>query len=146
MGVKKHRSWVSLLAFCIGAVLAFSVGFATVIAGASVAVASHQMGNSGADDVAPASPAPEPGTTFTGMITDSHCGARHIRNSHQNAAECARACFRRGASYVLVDGERRYTLVGEENALGKLAGERVSVRGTRQGDAILVNSAAVPVF
>ena len=82
------------------------------------------------------------GTVFTGMVTDSHCGARHMRNSHQTASECARACFRRGASYVLVNGEHRYTLIGGEGSLSKLAGERANVIGTRQGDAILVDSAA----
>ena len=61
-------------------------------------------------------------------------------------AECARACFRHGASYVLVNGDRRYTLVGGESALSKLAGERANVIGTRQGDAILVNSASAAIF
>src|SRR5437879_13611381 len=79
------------------------------------------------------------------MITDSHCGARHLSNSHLGPAECARACVRKGASYVLVDGERRYTLTGGEDILGRLAGERVNVSGTRQGQTILVSSAA-PVF
>ena len=69
-----------------------------------------------------------------------------MRSSHQNAAECARACFRRGASYVLVDGDRRYTLVGGEATLSKLAGARVNIIGTRQGGAIMVNSASESVF
>jgi hypothetical protein len=47
---------------------------------------------------------------------------------------------------VLVDGDRRYTLVGGEAALSKLAGERANVIGTRQGDAILVNSASAAIF
>jgi len=33
-------------------------------------------------------------------------------------------------------------LIGGEASLGKLAGERANVIGTRQGDAILVDSAA----
>jgi hypothetical protein len=98
-------------------------------------------------EIAPATPAAQPaGTSFSGMITDSHCGARHMRNTHQNSAECARACFRHGASYVLVDGDRRYTLVGGEADLSKLAGERANVVGTLQGNAILVNSASAAIF
>jgi hypothetical protein len=147
-GVNKERSWISLIGFCMGAVLLASLALAAILGGASVALANH--GPDGIPEegreVAPATPGPGAGTTFTGMVTDSHCGARHMRTSHQNAAECARACFRRGASYVLVDGDRRYTLVGGEATLSKLVGERVNIVGTRQGDAILVNSASEAVF
>lgn len=146
--MKKQGSWISLVGFCVGAVVVASLAFASIVAGASVALASHQAETAAGEtrDVEPATPTPQAGTTFTGMITDSHCGARHMRSSHQNAAECARACFRQGASYVLVDGEHRYTLVGGEAALNKLAGERANVIGTRQGDAILVSTVAEAVF
>jgi hypothetical protein len=117
-----------------------------IVAGASVALAGHQSATEqNAAAAAPLSPAPSSGSSFTGMITDSHCGARHMRNSRQNSAECARACFRKGATYVLVDGDRRYTLIGGDDALSHLAGERASVMGTRQGDTILVDSAN-PIF
>lgn len=148
--MRKHRSWLSLVGFCTGLVLAASLAFATIVAGASVALADHRAEVASGDDareVTPATPSPQPsGTTFSGMITDSHCGARHIRSSGRSAAECARSCFRHGASYVLVDGDRRYTLVGGESTLTKLAGERANVIGTRQGDAILVNSASAAIF
>jgi hypothetical protein len=146
--VKHHRSWISLLGYCLGTALLAGLAFAIVVAGASVALASHRSDSDTAADDArdatPITPSPQEETTFTGMVTDSHCGARHMRNSHQNAAECARACFRKGASYVLVNGDQRYTLVGGEETLSKLAGERANVIGTRQGDAILVDSATVP--
>ena len=82
------------------------------------------------------------GTEFTGMITDSHCGARHKRNSGMSPAECIRACVRRGASYVLVDGDTSYILIGNDTELQHFAGERATVWGTRQEDTIFVNSAA----
>jgi hypothetical protein len=146
--VKNHRSWISLVGFCMGTVLLASLALATIVAGASVALASHRAEGTSEEgrEVIPTTPPAEAGTTFTGMITDSHCGARHMRTSHQTSAECARACFRRGASYVLVDGDRRYTLVGGETWLSKFAGERVNIIGTRQGDAILVNSASEAIF
>ncbi len=143
--MEHRRSWISLVGFCLGATVVAALAFAIIVAGASAALASHRsetQSSGDARDATPVSASPQQGTTFTGMITDSHCGARHMRNSHQNAAECARECFRRGASYVLVDGEQRYTLIGGEASLGKLAGERANVIGTRQGDAILVDSAA----
>jgi hypothetical protein len=145
--VEHRRSWISLLGFCLGTAVAAAVVFAIIIAGASVALASHQSatGDTSAEEGHPAAPLSEArpeALTFSGMITDSHCGARHMRNSRQNAAECARACFRRGASYVLVDGDKRFTLVGGEGMLSKLAGERANVSGTRQGDTILVDAAS----
>jgi hypothetical protein len=141
--VRRNRTWFSLLSYCVLMALAAALVFAIIIAGGSVALASHQ--NAASDegkDVSPATPAPQAGTTFTGMITDSHCGARHMRRSNMTSAECARACFRKGASYVLIDGNRRYTLIGGEGSLDKLIGERAKVTGTLQDDAIVVDSAA----
>lgn len=141
--MEQERSWISLVGFCMFAVLAVSLAFAAIVAGASAALANERGDNASGDnfrEVAPATPSPQAGDTFTGMITDSHCGARHARNSRFNAGECVRACFLRGASYILVDGDRRYTLVGGDEGLGKLAGQRANVTGTRQGDAILVAS------
>ena len=147
--MKQPRSWISLLGFCLLSVLAAALVFAIIVAGASVALASHQNAAEesaqNAVPAAPLSPAPSSAKTFSGMITDSHCGARHMRTSRLNPAECARACFRKGASYILVDGDRRYTLVGGDESLSRLAGERANVLGTRQGDAILVDS-ATPLF
>jgi hypothetical protein len=138
--LRHNRSWISLVGFCLLAVIGSALAFAVIVAGGSVALASHQVSDEvHATPVTPNTPA---GTIFSGMVTDSRCGARHLRNSHLSPAECARACVRKGASYVLVDGERRYALTGDEDMLGKLAGTRVNVTGTRQGDTILVSSAA----
>ena len=141
--MRRHRTWFSLLSYCVLAALATALGFALIVAGGSVALASHQ--NAEAEEAQnrdQAKPAPQLGTTFTGMITDSHCGARHMRKSNMTSAECARACYRKGASYLLVDGSRRFTLIGGESALDKVVGQRASVIGNRQGDTIIVDSAA----
>ena len=141
--MRRNRTWFSLVSYCVVMALAAALVFAIVVAGGSVALASHQ--NAAAEDgkeVTQATPAPQAGAAFTGMITDSHCGARHLRRSNMTSAECARACFRKGASYVLVDGNRRYTLIGGEGSLDKLVGERAKVIGTLQDGAIVVDSAA----
>jgi hypothetical protein len=140
--VRRNRTWFSLLSYCVLMALAAALVFAIIIAGGSVALASHQNATEEGKEVSPATPAPPAGTAFTGLITDSHCGARHMRKSNMSSADCARACFRKGASYVLVDGNRRYTLIGGEGALDKLVGERANVFGTLQDDAIVVDSAA----
>src|SRR5437870_12219780 len=114
--------------------LAAALAFAIIVAGASVGLASHQA----SEEIQSATPSTPAGTTFSGMITDSRCGARHRKNSRMSPAECTRACWRSGATYVLVDGERRYTLAGNTNDLGELAGTRVNVTGTREGDRITV--------
>ena len=139
--MKYNYSWVSLVGFCLLTALGAALAFAVIVAGGSVALASHQNSEE-EQSASPLIPKTSAGTIFSGVVTDSHCGARHFRNSHLSPAECARACVRKGASYVLVDGERRYTLSGGEDVLGRLAGERVNVTGTRQGNTILVSSAA----
>jgi hypothetical protein len=137
--VKRNRSWISLIGYCGLMVFGAAFAFAVIVAGGSVALASHQNSE---DALTSPMPAPLAGTAFSGMITDSRCGARHIRNSHLSSAECAKACVRKGSRYVLVDGEHHYTLTGNEEALGRLAGTRANVTGTRQGDTIVVSAAA----
>ncbi|HEV2699212.1 MAG TPA: hypothetical protein VGU90_14545 [Terriglobales bacterium] len=141
--MKRHRTWFSLVSFCVVTVLGAALAFALIIAGGSVALASHQgAAAEETHELSADSSASHVATRFTGMITDSHCGARHMRKSNQNSADCARACYRKGASYVLVDGNRRYTLIGGDGALNKLVGERATVTGSLQDDAILVDSAS----
>lgn len=145
--VKQKRSWISLLGFCLLTAVGAALALAMIFAGASVALAGHQAE---AAQVAQASATPPDvsanphpsGTRFTGMITCSRCRGRHLRNSHMTSEECARTCVRAGAMYMLVDGDRTYVLLGDNTAVGKFAGQRVNIMGTRQGDAILVNSAS----
>jgi hypothetical protein len=141
--VPGKQSWISLITYCVLATLGAALAFALIVAGGSVALASRQQ----SDDQASAELVPHSAElqTFRGMVTDSHCNARHLRNSGLGPAECARLCLRRGASYVLVDGERRYRLEGDPQLLEHLVGTRVSVHGTRQGETISVRSAG-PVF
>jgi len=139
--VRRHRTWFSLLSYCVLTALAAALAFALIVAGGSMALASHQQADvEEAQSLDQGTRAPQLGTTFTGMITDSHCGARHMRKSNMTSTECARACYRKGASYLLVDGSRRFTLIGGESALDKVVGQRASVIGTRQGDTIIVDS------
>jgi hypothetical protein len=149
--VKPRRSVMSLIGFCILTTLGAALAFAAIVAGASVALAGRQYSEAQENSLIAqnaASPAPnlQASTTFNGMITDSYCGARHLRGSHQSPAECARACVRKGASYVLVDGDRRYRLAGGDDMLSRLAGQRANVTGTRQvQEGTIVVTSAAPV-
>jgi hypothetical protein len=167
-GVVKHnRSWISLVSYCLIASFGAALVFAIIIAGGSVALASHQSAStqelqedaavpqnfaeaqnnsvaqqhSDQQDRAPADPQHPNLSTFSGLVTDSYCGARHRRHSNLTPEDCARACIRNGATYVLVNGRHRYTLSGNEESLNKLLGTRATVNGTLQGETILVNSA-----
>lgn len=76
---------------------------------------------------------------FTGVISDSMCGATHMAKD-KSAAECTRMCVQQGQKYALVVGKKVYTLQGHEAELDKLAGQRVSIKGTASGDTLTVNS------
>jgi hypothetical protein len=79
--------------------------------------------------------------TFTGEVSDSMCGAKHMMQG--KAGECARACVAKGSSYALVVGNKVYTLQTQEKAaqdqLSKLVGEKAKVTGTADGETIQVS-------
>ena len=139
MIVKQYdRSWLKLLAFFAVATLASSLVFAAVLAGVTVAIAGGEAPQ--IPDNQQVDPA-VPGHTFSGLITDAHCGARH-NDSERSASECARICVRNGSRYILVDGERNYELEGNQWQFDELAGQGVSLTGVLSGDTIKVSSAS----
>ena len=81
--------------------------------------------------------------TFTGEISDSMCGAKHMM---ANKADCTRACISKGSNYALVVGDKVYTLQTSDKAaldqLNSLAGENAKVTGTATGDTIEVSKVA----
>jgi hypothetical protein len=78
--------------------------------------------------------------SFSGVISCSTCLARHNMHSGKSPAECTTACVRKGASFVLVAGEKVFFLQGKTSELGKFAGQRVKIDGVREGDKIHVLS------
>jgi hypothetical protein len=80
--------------------------------------------------------------SFEGVISDSHCGAKHSAAIGQSAGDCTRACVHAGEKFVLIDREKTYVLDGDPYLLKKLAGERVRVSGKLNGTTISVSSAA----
>lgn len=150
--VKPSRSWFALATFCATTALVLALAVAIFFAGATVALAfAHTvspLGNDGAkagsaavdgpsDQASPASD-----QTFTGLVTDDRCGARHDMGSDKSPAECAKVCVHNGAKYALVDGEKTYTLQGNAEEIALAAGRRVTLRGALEGDTIYVRSIA----
>ena len=78
--------------------------------------------------------------TFTGEVSDSMCGAKHMMD---NKAECTRTCVSKGSNYALVVGDKVYTLNTSNKAaldeLNTLAGSQAKVTGTANGDSIEVS-------
>lgn len=77
--------------------------------------------------------------TLTGTLTDSMCGATHMAKD-KTPAECTQLCVKDGMKYALAADKKLYTLEGHEADLAKLAGQKVTVKGTMKGQTITVDS------
>jgi hypothetical protein len=78
--------------------------------------------------------------TWTGWITDDHCGAKGAKDGHK---DCAEKCLGGGAKLVFYNpaDEKLYTLDNQELAKQHI-GHEVKVTGDLEGDAIKVESIA----
>ena len=75
--------------------------------------------------------------TWTGVITDTHCGYKE-----KHTAACVNMCVTdKGAKYALVNSQDKkiYVLAPQEKAAA-LANESVKVTGTLSGDTIEVKT------
>jgi hypothetical protein len=70
--------------------------------------------------------------TWTGYISDSHCGAKGAKEGH---VACAKKCVKEGATAVFVVGDKVYTISNPKKA-SKYLGEKVTITGSMNGDAI----------
>src|SRR5467141_2223564 len=77
--------------------------------------------------------------SLTGVVTDSMCGAAHM-SKDKTPAECTKMCVKDGMKYALAVEKKDYTLEGHEAELAKLAGQKVTVTGTINGDTLTVTS------
>ena len=66
--------------------------------------------------------------TFTGVITDTMCGADHSQMNVKPDSKCVRECIKSGAKYALLVGKEVYTL-SDQKTPDKYAGEKVKVTG-----------------
>jgi hypothetical protein len=129
----RNRPWLHLLSYCAGFVLAGSLAVAFLLAGVSLAF-GH-----GRDPVAGPQASPT-AVTVSGLISDSHCGAKHASEPGSLPAQCARLCVRRGARYVVVNGDVTYVLIGNVTTFDAFAGQRAQVDGTVDGYTLKVTA------
>lgn len=85
------------------------------------------------------SEAAKPGS-WTGWITDPHCGAKGAKAEHK---DCALKCTSKGDKLVFFNeaDQKLYQLDNQDLAKEHL-GHQVTVKGTLSGDAIKVESIA----
>lgn len=127
--VKNRHIWIEILLPGSAVALALALLLATLGAAAGAAVGQvSQRGPMLATQ------------SFEGMVTCSHCGARHRPALDRSASTCVRICVHGGAAFALIDDESVYLLDGDLPSLKKLAGQRAHVTGTRTGNTIKVTS------
>ena len=77
---------------------------------------------------------------MTGVISDSHCGAKHNAASDA-AAKCVESCIKGGAEAVFVSGDKVLKLdaASQEKVKGHY-GHKVTVTGDVDGDTLKIDT------
>ena len=70
--------------------------------------------------------------TWTGIISDEHCGAKHVALTADDKA-CVAKCTTGGAAAVFVAGDKVYK-IDNQDAVQKHLGHKVTITGTLKGD------------
>jgi hypothetical protein len=73
-----------------------------------------------------AGPGYVPSRDYTGIITDSMCGADHAKMQLTPESKCVQECVRSGAKYALLLGQNIYIL-SDQKSPSKFAAQRVTV-------------------
>jgi hypothetical protein len=135
MKIVNARFWIGLAALvtAIVGILAFSLDTSKVDAGTTTPTVESARTSAAVDSQA-----------YEGIITDTHCGAKHSAAVGLSAGDCTRACVHSGEHFALVDGDKTYALEGDQAALKRVAGERVKILGTLTGSVISVASVVSP--
>ncbi len=80
------------------------------------------------------------GKTFTGNISDSMCGLKHMMPGKSDK-DCTLECVKGGSKYVLADpASGKVYQLSDQKKPEAFAGEKVKVTGTLKGDTITVTS------
>ncbi len=67
--------------------------------------------------------------TYTGVVTDTMCGANHSMMGVKPDSKCVRECVKAGSKYGLLVGDKVYTL-SDQKTPEQFAGAKVKVTGT----------------
>lgn len=71
-----------------------------------------------------------PAKIYTGVITDTMCGADHAHMGIQPDEKCVRECVRSGKwKYALIDEKGRMMVLSDQQTPEKYAAKKVKIRG-----------------
>jgi hypothetical protein len=140
--MKANRFWIEIVA--LAAAIAFALALVIATLGAAAAAASGQN-ETGQNQPVPTQPgqglpAPDASKTYQGMVTCSHCRAKHPAELARTATDCILTCVRDGSAFALVDGDKIYQLDGDLTVIKKVAGQRAAIVGVERGNTITVSS------
>ena len=72
--------------------------------------------------------------SWTGVISDSRCGAKHEALSAADV-KCMQACMKKGATPVLLTGGKMYSISSSSNEqVAPHIGEKVTITGKQEKD------------
>ena len=77
--------------------------------------------------------------TIEGVVSHSMCGKTHMMPG-MSAAQCVAECIKEKSSYVLVAGNKIYTLSAKPQTLAPFAGKHVQVQGEIKNNTIAVTA------
>lgn len=81
--------------------------------------------------------------TWTGVISDSSCGAKHTMMPGKSDKVCTQACIQMGSKYVLVVGGKNVYQLSDQKAPEPFAGDRVRVSGTLDAKTKTIQVASI---
>ncbi len=67
--------------------------------------------------------------TFTGVITDTMCGAKHTMMKDQTDDKCVKMCVKGSSEYALYDGQSVFKL-SDQSKPAKFAAKKVKITGS----------------
>ena len=79
--------------------------------------------------------------TFSGVITDTLCGARHNMKGHSDA-DCVKMCVKASGRYSLFDGHNVFKL-SDQKTPARFAAQKVKVTGTLDPKTNTIRVAAI---
>jgi hypothetical protein len=82
--------------------------------------------------------------TWTGQISDSHCGAKHTMAGMSDRA-CTEMCVKNKGQYVFVTGGKVFKIADQTSKdLATHAGHTVMLTGTMKDDTVTVAKIEMP--
>jgi hypothetical protein len=72
--------------------------------------------------------------TWTGIISDDHCGVKAANEGH---AECAKKCIADGKATVIVVGDKMYK-ISDPKKVEAFIGQKVTIKGDLKDDVLAV--------